>query len=196
MRFHRLLASVLLAGLAMGSSTGCSMNGWYHGDLAWPFWMPVPVPQVWGDTIQDAVETEYDKTPIMPPVRDYAPVFCMDPPSEFDVIQLMRKPSGHGKIPFIYEKHYNNMQIVVEKLVDHLDDCRFYPLVGPAQLHHCHYKVTIYHDRIRHSSYPFAWEVSDSDVEVLHMDRDHLHICTSPEMEEIPESYQDIYGSY
>ena len=123
----------------------------------------------------------------------------MDPPSEYDVIRAMRKPSGcsiFGKIPYLHEKHYNNMNIVVEKLVDSIDECRFYPLVGPAQLHHCHYKVTVYFDKIEHSSYPFSWEVSEKDVEVLHIDKDHLHICTSPEMDANPESYQDIYGVY
>jgi hypothetical protein len=31
---------------------------------------------------------------------------------------------------------------------------------------------------------------------VVYIDKDHFHICTSPEMEAIPESYQDIYGAY
>lgn len=195
MRLRRISA-VLLAGLAMVGGTGCSVDALYHGDLPFPFWMPVPVPQLIGDRIQDHVEKQYDQVPIMPPVRDYAPVFCMDPPSEYDVIRAMKKPSGHGNIPFLYEKIYNNMNIVVEKMVDHIDECRFYPLVGPAQLHHCHFKVTVYFDRIRASNYPFAWEVKDKDVEVLYIDKDHLHICTTPEMEAIPESYRDIYGPY
>ncbi len=110
----------------------------------------------------------------------------------------MKKPSGHKfpHIPYLYEKHYNNMQIVVEKLVDSIDECRFYPLVGPAQLHHCHYKVTVFYDRLRYSYYPFSWEVKDKDVEVLYIDKDHLHICVSPEQEEMPDSYKDIYGTY
>lgn len=196
MSFRRFGAGLLLAGVVVFTGTGCSIDMIYHGDLPFPFWAPVPVPQVVGDTIQEKQERVYNETPIMPPVREHAPVFCMDPPTEYDVVRAMQKPSWIAKIPYLYEKHYNNMEIRVEKLVDSIDECRFYPLVGPAQLHHCHYKVTVYYDRLRHSSYPFSWEVKDKEVEVLYIDKDHLHICTSPEMEAIPESYQDIYGSY
>jgi hypothetical protein len=196
MRFRRLGASLLLAGLFCVSSTGCSVDLLYNGDLAWPFWMPIPVSQKTGDRIQEKLEKDYADVPIMPPIRDYAPVYCMDPPSEYDVIRAMKKPSGKGNIPFLYEQHYNNMQIVTERIVDKIDACRFYPLVGPAQLHHCHFKVTVYFDRLRHSSYPFSWWVDEPDVEVLYIDKDHLHICTSPEMDAIPESYPDVYGQY
>ncbi|QDU59876.1 hypothetical protein Pan216_07090 [Planctomycetes bacterium Pan216] len=198
MRSRRILAGILLSVLSITTGTGCSVDVWYHGDLPWPFWMPVPVPQFIGDHIQEKKEKDYSEVPIMPPVRDYAPVFCMDPPSEYDVLRVMKKPSGQviGNIPFLYEKHYNDMEIVVEKIVDHIDDCRFYPLVGPAQLHHCHYKCTIYFQNIRYSYWPFSWFVDEKDVEVVYIDKDHLHICTSPEMEAIPESYQDIYGPY
>jgi hypothetical protein len=188
---RHLLCTVLVAGLAMLSSTGC-----YHGWLPWPTWMPVPVPQIIGDNIQEHMERDYRETPIMPPVRDYAPVFCMDPPTEYDIVRVMRKPSHYGKIPYLYEKHYNRLRFEVQKIVDHIDECRFYPLVGPAQLHHCHYKVTIFFDEIKRSFYPFSWEVSRPNVEVVYIDKDHLHICTSPEMEALPESFRDIYGAY
>lgn len=196
MRFRRSHVGLLLAGLLMTATSGCSVDALYHGDLPFPFWLPVPVPQVVGDKIQQCKEKQYNEVPIMPPVREYAPAFCMDPPSEYDVIRAMVPPNHLAKIPYLYEQHYNNMQIVAEKLVDSLDECRFYPLVGPAQLHHCHYKVTVYFERIRHSSYPFSWEVKDKCVEVLYIDKDHLHICTSPEQEAIPESFKDVYGTY
>ena len=198
MSFRRCIAKTFAAGLAMTLSVGCSLDfgSFFNSDLGWPLSMPVPTPQVIGDTIQEHKEKQYNEVPIMPPVREYAPVYCQDPPSEYDVIRAMRKPSYIAKIPYLYEMHYNNMQIVVEKIVDSIDECRFYPLVGPARLHHCHYKVTVYFDRIRHSSWPFSWEVSDKDVEVLYIDKAHLHICTSSEMENMPDSYRDIYGTY
>lgn len=195
MRFRRFLFSLAAAGMTLGSG-GCNVDLLYHGDLPFPFWLPVPVPQIIGDNIQEHKEKDYSEVPIMPPVHDYAPVFCMDPPSEYDIVRAMVKPSHPGNIPYLYERHYNNMQFVVEKLVDSIDDCRFYPLVGPAQLHHCHYKVTVYYDRIRYSFYPFSWWVQDEDVEVIHIDKNHLHICTSAEQEAYPESYKDIYGTY
>ena len=196
MRFSRFLAGWLLAIVGLGVGAGCSVDVLYHGDLPFPFWLPVPVPQVVGDWIQDKKTKDYSEVPIMPPVRDYAPVFCMDPPSDWDVMRAMKKPSGIGNIPYVYEKRYNNMQIVYEKIVDSMDDCRFYPLVGPAQLHHCHYKVTVYFDKTRLSYYPFSWQVTEKDVEVLYIDKDHLHICSSPEQDGNPESLRDIYGPY
>ena len=226
MRFRqltgRLVAASALAGLA-SSPTGCSL---FHpdgsvaehniaaitaasttpaalcavtlstSDISGPWLCPIPVPQVIGDYIQDHKYRQYDEVPLMPPVRDYAPTFCQDPPSEYDVIRAMQPPNWFAHIPFLCEEHYNNMQIVPEKIVDSLDECRFYPLVGPARLHHCHFKVTVYFDHIEHSSYPFSWWVEQKDVEVLYIDKDHLHICTSEEMEQIPESYADIYGAY
>jgi hypothetical protein len=156
----------------------------------------LPVPQIIGDHIQEHMEKDYREVPIMPPVKDYAPVYCVDPPSEYDVLRVLKKPTSGGKIPYLYEKHYNKMKFSFEKLVDHIDECRFYPLVGPAQLHHCHYRVTVYFEEIQHSSYPFSWEVTRPNVDVLYIDKDHLHICISPEQEAIPESYRDIYGTY
>ena len=191
MRSTSRLMCVLAAGIAMLSSSGC-----YHGWLPWPTWMPVPVPQIIGDNIQEHMERDYKETPIMPPVRDYAPVFCMDPPTEYDIIRVMRKPSHGGKIPYLYEKHYNKLRFEVQKIVDHIDECRFYPLVGPAQLHHCHYKVTIYFDEIQRMFWPFSWQSKHASVEVVYIDKDHLHICTSPEMEALPESFRDTYGAY
>lgn len=192
----RLWGVVLLLGTACGSG-GCTVDAWYHGDAPWPFWMPVPVPQWIGDRIQERKEKDYSEVPLMPPVRDYAKPFCADPPSEYDILRAMPRPEGTiPNVPFLHERHYDDMEFVVEKLVDELDECRFYPLVGPAQLHHCHYKCYIYFTNLRLSHYPFAWWVEKEDVEVVYIDKDHLHICTTPEMEAIPESYEDIYGPY
>ncbi|MBX9656059.1 hypothetical protein K2Y11_20785 [bacterium] len=193
----RQMCATLLACVAVGMSTGCGSHVFpYIGDAWFPFWLPVPVPQIIGDYIQEKLEKDYRDVPIMPPVRDYAPAFCQDPPSEYDIVRAMKKPSCGGKIPYLYEKHYSNMEFVIEKLVDSIDDCRFYPLLGPAQLHHCHYKVTIYFTNLQYSYYPFSFWVNQRDVDVVYIDKDHFHICTSPEMEATPESYQDIYGAY
>ncbi len=199
MRSSRVLLGMLAVGFAAASSTGC-VSYFLHMvnvcHLTFPWNVPVLVPQVIGDSIQEHMEKDYRDVPILPPVRDYAPVYCMDPPSEYDIVRAMKKPTRGGKIPFMYEKHNNKMRFDVQKIVDHIDECRFYPLVGPAQLHHCHYRVTIYYNEMQRSYYPFAWEVSRPSVDVVYIDKDHLHICTSPEMEELPESYKDIYGAY
>ena len=61
-------------------------------------------------------------------------------------------------------------------MVDRIDPARFYPLVGPAQLHHCHWKCTIYYAETIESGYPFPFQTKKNRVEVVYIDKDHLHI--------------------
>ncbi len=65
-----------------------------------------------------------------------------------------------------------------------IDPPRFFPLVGPAQLHHCHYKVTIYYTETVQSGYPFPFKCVKRRQEVIYMDREHLHAyaCTPEQM--------------
>ena len=180
---------LLAAAVLPAVSAGCN-------PLTLGLWTPVPVQPWVAERIDNKVNHKNDgRVPIMPPVRaGYPPPICEDPPSDLEVLRAIpRVPRG---VPYIYEEFRDDVVIVKNRLVDQIDPPRFFPLVGPAQLHHCHYRVTVYFDEIKHSSYPFSWEVSRPNVEVLYIDRDHLHICVSPEMEAIPESYRDIYGTY
>ena len=58
-------------------------------------------------------------------------------------------------VPFVYEEFRDEIEIVCERLVDKIDPPRFFPLVGPAQLHHCHWKCTIYYTETVQSDQPF-----------------------------------------
>ena len=59
---------------------------------------------------------------------------------------------------------------------------RIQALVGPAQLHHCHFKCTVYYTETIQSSYPFSFKCTRRRTEVVYIDRDHLHQCVpSPE---------------
>src|SRR3979490_3436261 len=69
------------------------------------------------------------------------------------------------------------MESTVEKLVDRIDPPRFFPMIGPAQLHHCHWKCTIYYTETISSSYPFPYQTRRRSVEVVYIDKDHLHQC-------------------
>lgn len=75
----------------------------------------------------------------------------------------------------------NNVRIVVEPIVDRVDECRFYPLVGPARLHHCHYKCTVYFDKTIRSDWPIPMTHTDQSEEVVYIDHDHLIRCTGAE---------------
>ncbi len=77
-------------------------------------------------------------------------------------------------IPSVYEKNRDDIQIVKELIVDRVDDARFYPLIGPACLHHMHYKCTVNYNETISSSFPFPIVVKRPRVEVVYIDKDHL----------------------
>jgi hypothetical protein len=81
-------------------------------------------------------------------------------------------------MPYVYEEFRDDIQIVSERIVDRIDPCRFYPLVGLAQLHHCHWKCTIYYTETIESGYPFPFQCRRPRIEVIYIDKDHLHLCT------------------
>jgi hypothetical protein len=89
-------------------------------------------------------------------------------------------------VPYVYEEFRDNIQIVTERLVDKIDPPRFFPLVGWARLHHCHYKCTVYYTETRQSDYPFPYKVVKPRVQVVYIDKDHLHLepCGSPEAQQ------------
>ena len=166
------LALTAGAVLALVGSGGCYPT-------AMGIFTPVPVP-AW---VSERMEEKYcykndERTPVMPPIREgYPPPLCEDPPSEAEILRAM--PHITRGVPYVYEEFRDNIQIVSERLVDKIDPCRFYPLVGPAQLHHCHWKCTIYYLETIESGYPFPFQCKNQRVEVIYIDKDHLHMCTN-----------------
>jgi hypothetical protein len=86
-----------------------------------------------------------------------------------------------GGLAFVAETSRNNVRIIVEPMVDRLDDCRFYPMVGPARLHHCHYKCTVYFEEVKRSYWPVPFTHRDQRQEVVYVDHDHLIRCAGPD---------------
>jgi hypothetical protein len=161
-------ARLILGSLALLAFGGCM-----------PFTMgiftPIPVPPWVTERMEEKYCFKNDfRTPIMPPIREGFPEpQCEDPPDEAAVLRAMRHvPRG---IPYIYEEFRDDIQIVSERLVDRIDPPRFYPLVGPARLHHCHWKCTIYYTETVESGYPFPFQCKGPRVEVVYIDKDHLH---------------------
>lgn len=119
------------------------------------------------------------RTPIMPPLRDGFPApICEDPPTELETIRAM--PRVTRGIPCIYEEFRDDIEIVPERLVDKIDPPRFFPLIGPAQLHHCHWKCTIYYKETVTSNQPFPCKIIKDRVQVVYIDKDHLHLWVGP----------------
>ncbi len=166
LRSLALWAGALLAPVAF---TGCF-------PYSMGIFTPIPVPPWVTERMEEKYCWKNDfRTPIMPPIREgYPPPLCEDPPDEAMVLRAM--PHVTRGIPYFYEEFRDDIQVVNERLVDRIDPPRFFPLVGPAQLHHCHWKCTIYYNETIESGYPFPFKCVRPRVEVVYIDKDHLHL--------------------
>ena len=182
--------TILIAclGVLTVSSSGCTLFGglaavYIDGLVFWKALPIIPVPAYWSQKVEDKYyeEERYDHVPILEPVEgEHAPLFCLDPPSKDEVIRALPDETSGG-LPFVAETHRNNVRIVVEPIVDRVDDCKFYPMVGPARLHHCHYKCTVFYEKIKRSSWPVPFTHKDQTQDVVYIDHDHLIRCAGPQ---------------
>lgn len=183
----RRFALLAALGLMTLSNSGCVLFG---GLFSTAFALStfygttplIPVSPYYSELIEDAYlrEERYDKVPILDSVEgEHAPIFCQDPPSNDEVMRTLPNETSGGW-PFLAETQRNNVKIVTTPIVDRLDDCRFYPLAGPARLHHCHYKCTIYYDLIKRSDWPVPFHHKDETIQVVYVDHDHLIRCSGP----------------
>ena len=172
------VVSVLLAIMACGSS-GCV--GISQGVSYGVFGIPIPVSPYFQDQKEDEfwVHERYERVPILGPITAGGPAVALDPPSDDEVMRAFEKARPiEGGIPFLHEKALNNVRIVKEKIADYVDPPRFIPTIGPAQLHHAHYKCTIYFTEVTHVGWPIPHTLTDEDsVEVIYVDHNHFHMC-------------------
>lgn len=187
--FKRMFLLVAV-GLLTCTNSGCSyflLRGFFWDQAIdyskfWGTTPIIPVSPYWSELIEDTYhyEERYGKVPILPaPEGENAPLFCMDPPSDDEIIRSLPDPVGGG-LPFVAETRRDRMQFVVEPIVDALGECRQYPLVGPARLHKCHYKCTAYFKKTIDSFWPIPFHFEDDSMEVVYIDHDHLIQCSSP----------------
>jgi hypothetical protein len=143
----------------------------------------IPVSPYFSQKIEDTYhyEERYGKVPIFDPVEgEHAPLYCLDPPTPDEIIRSLPDEVGGG-YAFLAETRRNNVRMTVELLVDNVGECRFFPLVGPARLHKCHYKCTVYFDKTIRSDWPVPFEHTDETVQVVYVDHDHLIRCAGPD---------------
>ena len=63
------------------------------------------------------------------------------------------------------------------KIADYVDPPRVVPLIGPVQLHHAHYKCTVYYSETIKVGWPIPHTTRDEDaVEVIYIDHNHFHM--------------------
>lgn len=160
------------------SSTGCfGVGGGYNlGFLGYP----LPVSPYYQHKQEEKFwkKERYDRVPILGPTTSGGTVKALDPPSDDEVMHALEQARPiQGGIPLIYETERNNVRIIKEKISDYIDPPRFYPLIGPAQLHHAHYKCTIYFAEKTTVGYPVPHTLHDREaVEVVYIDHNHFHM--------------------
>jgi hypothetical protein len=142
--------------------------------------VPIPVSPHMSKQLEDQfhVHERYARVPIMGPLTAGGPVKALDPPSDDEVWRaLERARPVQGGIPFLNETQRNNVVIVKEKIADYVDPPRVIPIIGPAQLHHAHYKCTVYFSEKKIVSWPIPHTLHDEEsVEVLYIDHNHFHM--------------------
>jgi hypothetical protein len=187
-RTQRLLLIVAMV-MASGTLGGCKLVGQGFNN-AWDFskfWVTtplIPVTPYFSQLIEDTYweEERYDRVEILDPVEgENAPIFCMDLPSQDEIMRTLPDDTS-GSFPFLAETRRNNVRMTIEPIVDSLGECRFYPMVGPAKLHKCHFKCTVTYTKTIQSSWPIPFMHTEDVEEVVYIDHDHLIRCADPGM--------------
>jgi hypothetical protein len=170
--------SLLVAALSL-SGTGCiGLSG--GGPELGPLAIPVPVPAYFQKIQEDKFwnHERYDRAPILGPIVPGGPMVALDPPSDDEVIRAWERANPiQGGYPFLHEKQRNNVRITKEKIADYVDPPRVVPLIGPVQLHHAHYKCTVYYTEVTRVGWPVPHTLVDEDSqEVIYIDHNHFHM--------------------
>jgi len=178
----------LLVATAAVSSTGCF--GVNNGASLGIFGFPIPVSPYYQQKQEDDFtwHERYARVPILGPTTAGGPPVALDPPSDDEVMRALEraKPVGGG-VPLLFETQRNDVRIIKEKIADYTDPPRFVPLIGPAQLHHAHYKCTIYYSERQIVGYPVPHTLEDKEsVETIYIDHNHFHMVGNAEPYQTP----------
>jgi hypothetical protein len=112
---------------------------------------------------REVLDPDPNRTPVLPPVGS---------PSDAEVLRALPKLPG-GVAP-VFQVFRDDVSIVTECLLRKVDPPRNYPLVGKAELHHCHWKCTAYFTETVESGWPFPFLSKRPRVEVVYIDKDFL----------------------
>jgi hypothetical protein len=162
------------------TTTGCFWGLPTQGPSLGILSVPIPVSPFFQDEKEDEYweHERYERVPILGPVTPAGAPIALDPPSDDEIMRALEKTKPvEGGVPMLWERNRNDVRIVVHKIADYLDPPRVYPLIGPAQQHHAHYKCTIYFEDVRRVGWPVPHTIRDEDSEeVIYIDHNHLHM--------------------
>ena len=175
-----IAAAVTLVSISLLTATGCTSYGPNNFTLGGWGSMPMPVSPFFQDELEDQAWTKerYETVPILGPITDGGPAVALDPPSQDEVMRALEEARPlEGGLPLLHEIQRNNVRIVVEPIADYVDPPRVYPLIGPAQQHHAHYKCTVYFQEVTRVGWPIPYTIDNEDAqEVIYIDHNHLHM--------------------
>ena len=180
MKMSSSFIACCFAAVTLAGSTGCMfpLNTQLGPSIHFPW--PMPVSPYFQDKFEDDYwnQERYNKVPILGPVTSGSAPVALDPPSPDEVMRALEKAdSVEGGVPLLFERQRNNVRMVIEPIADYVDPPRVYPLIGPAQLHHAHYKCTIYYSETTRVGWPVPYTTVDEDSrEVIYIDHNHLHM--------------------
>ncbi|MDR1479019.1 MAG: hypothetical protein LBJ00_08755 [Planctomycetaceae bacterium] len=170
------------------SASGCFTAGPSLG----PFSVPVLVfPFIQSGYEDLAYESNrFNGVDILEPIGSEEHV-ALDPPTEDQCVRYFEKIRPiTGQVPGLETCRRDIVGITRELIADYVDEPRFFPLVGPAQVHHAHYKITIYFKETINVGWPVPHTITDDEaIEVFYIDKDHLHRVGSP----VPSLANDIH---
>lgn len=176
-RFAIAALGIMCATLSV-TSTGCV--GMHAGVDMGLLGIPIPVSPYFQKKQEDKFwnHERYERVPILPPLVPGAPTEALDPPSDDEVMRAWERANPiQGGLPFLHEFQRNNVRIVKDKIADYVDPPRVVPLIGPVQLHHCHYKCTISYSETTRVGWPIPHTLVDEDCqEVIYIDHNHFHM--------------------
>ena len=176
-RFAIAALAVVWATLSV-TSTGCL--GLKAGVDMGILGIPIPVSPYFQKKKEDEFwnHERYEKVQILGPLVPGAPTEALDPPSDDEVMRAWERANPiQGGLPFLHEYQRNNVRIIKDKIADYVDPPRVVPLLGPVQLHHCHYKCTIYYSETTRVGWPIPHTLVDEDSqEVIYIDHNHFHM--------------------
>ncbi len=113
--------------------------------------------------------TRPDKATVLKSASDLT--LLQSPQTEEVLRALPQVPSG---VPGVLEVFRDDIEVVAERLARQVDQPRFFPLVGAAELHHFHWKCTVYYNETVEYSYPYPSRTKRPRTEVIYIDKDYL----------------------
>ena len=169
---------LLLLASIVGSFSGCAYPlSTTLGPQTGLWLFPIPVSPYFQKQLEDRFRNKerYERVAILGPITSGGPPQALDPPSEAEVMAAL--PSVEGGLPFLDEIQRNNVRMTIELIADYVDQPRFFPLIGWAQVHHAHYKCTVFYTEITRVGWPLPHTTVDEDhSEVIYIDHNHFHM--------------------